>query len=127
MRGKRGPLGLLALTAAFLVLAVGASSAHAAFGIAKWEALTCKENTDLPANSGEKAVGFPPLPSPLQCTKEPASESRWFKQAAGHPPFGITDFLLNTFSAPESANFPEGFVKDIVVDTPEGLGVNPEA
>jgi hypothetical protein len=127
MRGTRGPLGLLALIAAFLVLAFGASSAQATFGIAKWEALTCKENIDTPANFGEKVVGFPPLPSPLQCTKEPASESKWFKQAGGHPPFGITDFLLNTFSAPKFKNFPEGFVKDIVVDTPEGLNVNPEA
>jgi hypothetical protein len=127
MRSKRGPLGLFVLTAAFLVLAFGASSAHAAFGIAKWEALTCKENVDTPANFGEKVIGFPPPPSPLQCTKEPSSESKWFKQAGGHPPFAITDFLLNTFSAPKFANFPEGFVKDIVVDTPEGLDVNPEA
>jgi hypothetical protein len=63
----------------------------------------------------------------LQCTKEPSSESKWFKQAAGHPTFGITDFMLNTFSAPKFSGFPEGFVKDIVVDTPEGLSVNPEA
>jgi hypothetical protein len=127
MRGSRSPLGLLALTAAFLVLAVGASSAQAEFGIAKWEALTCKENTDTPANFGEKVIGFPPPPSPLECTKEPTSETKWFKQAGGHPPFAITDFLLNTSSTPPSVNFPEGFVKDIVVDTPEGLDVNPEA
>jgi len=127
MRGTRGPFGLLALTAAFFVLAFGASSAQAAFGIANWEALTCKEDTETPANFGEKLIGFPPPVSPLQCNKEPTSESKWFKQAAGHPPFAITDFMLNTFSAPEFANFPEGFVKDIVVDTPEGLSVNPEA
>ncbi len=127
MRSTRGPIGLLALIAAFVVLAVGASSAQASFGIANWEALTCKENTDTPANFGEKLIGFPPPQSPLQCTKEPSSESKWFKQAAGHPPFAITDFMLNTFSAAEFANFPEGFVKDIVVDTPEGLSVNPEA
>jgi hypothetical protein len=127
MRGLARSLGLLTLTAAFLVLAFGASSAHAAFGIEKWEALTCKENVDTPAAFGEKIVGFPPAPSPLQCTKEPSSESKWFKQASGHPPFAITDFLLNTFTAPKFKNFPEGFVKDIVVDTPEGLNVNPEA
>jgi hypothetical protein len=127
MRGKRSPFGLVALTAAFFVLAVGASSAQAEFGIAKWEALTCKENTDTPANFGEKVIGFPPPPSPLQCTKEPSSESKWFKQAGGHPPFAISDFLLNTSSTPPFVNFPEGFVKDIVVDTPEGLDVNPEA
>jgi hypothetical protein len=127
MRGSRGPFGLVVLMAAFFVLALGASSAHAAFGIAKWEALTCKENTDTPANFGEKVIGFPPAPSPLQCTKEPSSESKWFKQAGGHPPFALTDFLLNTSSTAPFVNFPEGFVKDIVVDTPEGLDVNPEA
>ncbi|HSR93585.1 MAG TPA: hypothetical protein VLK56_01865, partial [Solirubrobacterales bacterium] len=127
MRGKRGPFGLLALSAAFFVLAFAASSAQASFGIANWEALTCSENTDTPATFGEKVVGFPPPQSPLQCTKEPSSESKWFKQAAGHPTFGITDFMLNTFSAPKFSGFPEGFVKDIVVDTPEGLSVNPEA
>lgn len=127
MRSARGPIGLLVFMAAFLVLAFGASSAQAAFGIANWEAVTCKENVDTPAAFGEKVIGFPPPPSPLQCTKEPSSESKWFKQAGGHPPFGITDFMLNTFSAPGAANFPEGFVKDIVVDTPEGLSVNPEA
>lgn len=125
MRSKRGPFGLLVLTAAFFVLAFGASSAHAAFGIAKWEALTCKENEDTPLAFGEKLIGFPPPPAVGQCTKD--TPGKWFTQAAGHPNFGITDFMLNTFSAPGAANFPEGFVKDIVVDTPEGLGVNPEA
>ncbi len=104
-----------------------APAAQGAFGIANWEALTCKENTDTPANFGEPLPGFPPAQSPGQCTKAPASESKWFKQAAGHPTFGITDFTLNTFSAPKFKGFPEGFVKDIVVDTPEGLSVNPEA
>lgn len=121
MRGSRGPLGLLALISAFAVLAFGASSAQGAFGIANWEALTCKANVDTPA-----APGAFPLPQPPgQCTGktgDPENEARWFKQAAGHPNFGITDFTLNNI-----AGFPEGFVKDIIVDTPEGLGVNPEA
>jgi hypothetical protein len=125
MGSKRGPLGLLVLIAAFLVLAFGASPAKAAFGIAEWQALTCKENEDTPLVFGEKLPGFPPLPAAGQCTK--GTPGKWFTQAAGHPNFGITDFMLNTFSAPGAANFPEGFVKDIVVDTPEGLDVNPEA
>jgi hypothetical protein len=125
MRGSRGPLGLLALTAAFFVIAFGASSAQAEFGIEKWEALTCKENIDLPALGGE-VVGEPPLePSPKPCTA--ATPSQWFTQATGHPPFGITDLTLNTFTGVGAEGFPDGFVKDIVVDTPEGLGVNPEA
>jgi len=125
MGSKRGPVGLLVLAAAFLVFALGASSASAAFGIDRWEALTCAENEDSPENFGEKDIGFPPPPAAEQCTSE--TEGKWFTQAAGHPDFGITDFMLNTFSGAPFINFPEGFIKEIVVDTPEGLGVNPEA
>lgn len=123
MRSKASPIGLLTLIAALLVLALGASNANAAFGIEKWEALTCSENTDTPALGGGPILGaFPLAQSPAQCTKEPSSESKWFKQAAGHPNFGITDFTLNN-----TAGAPDGAVKDIVVETPKGLSVNPEA
>lgn len=114
------------LLIAVAVMSLGAvfavPGAQAEFGIAKWQALTCKENTDVPA-----APGAPPLAqSPGQCTKE--TPSKWFTQAAGHPNWGITDFTLNTFPPLSGAEgFPEGFVKDIIVDTPEGLSVNPEA
>jgi hypothetical protein len=121
MRSKRGPVGLLVLTAAFLVFAFGASSAQAAFGIEKWEALTCDENEDTPPLGGTLGPAPPPIPKAAgQCTD--STPEKWFTQATGHPPFGITDFTLNN-----AGGFPEGFVKEIVVDTPEGLGVNPEA
>jgi len=125
MRSARGPFGLLVLTAAFFVLAFGASSAQAAFGIAEWEAVTCKENVDTPLPFGPPGEpGFFPIPeSPEQCND--GTEAKWFTQSAGHPNFGITDFTLNTTPVP--TGFPEGFVEEIVVDTPEGLGVNPEA
>lgn len=124
MRGKRGPLGLLALTAAFLVLAFGASSSQAAFGIEKWEALTCKENVDTPGVGETTLPGLPPLAqSGAQCLD--STPDKLFTQSAGHPPFGITSFFLNTLEAFEG--FPDGFVKDIRVELPEGLGVNPEA
>jgi hypothetical protein len=130
MRSKRGPLGLLVLAAAFLVFAFGASPAKAAFGIAEWEALTCKENVDTPADFGPPPAaltGIFPLPEdPGQCNR--FTPDKWYTQAAGHPPFGITDFTLNTLPAAVfGEGFPDGFVKEIVVDTPEGLGVNPEA
>ena len=119
---------LIVLTAVLSFGAVfAAPGAQASFGIANWEALTCSENLDTPANFGEQLIGFPPPQSPGQCTKALASESKWFKQAAGHPNFAITDFTLNTASAPKFKGFPEGFVKDIIVDTPQGLSVNPEA
>lgn len=123
MRSKRGPLGLLVLAAAVLVVALGAPSAQGAFGIENWEVVTCKENEDTPALGG-KIEGTPTevedSKSAGQCTGE--TPTKWYKQAGGHTPFAITDFTLNN-----AGGFPEGFVKDIVVDVPEGLGVNPEA
>jgi hypothetical protein len=115
---------------AVAVMALGAvfvaPAAHAAFGIEKWESITCTENSDTPEVGEPPIVGAPPLAKdPEQCTA--STEPKFFTQAAGHPNFGITDFTLNTHSTPGAIGFPEGFVKDIVVDTPEGLSVNPEA
>ena len=102
------------------VMALGAvfaaPAAHAEFGIASWQALTCAENEDSPATPN-----LPPLAqSPNQCTA--STPSKFFTQAAGHPNWAVTDFTLNN-----AGGFPEGFVKDIVVESPEGLSVNPEA
>ncbi|MEA2215022.1 MAG: hypothetical protein QOK19_583 [Solirubrobacteraceae bacterium] len=46
----------------------------------------------------------------------------FFTQAAGHPPWGITTFEVN---APGGK--PDGVVKRIRVDVPEGLAANPQA
>jgi hypothetical protein len=106
---------------AVLVVTLGAvffvpSAAQAAFGIEEWEVITCKENEDTPAGPG----AFPLPEAPNQCNK--STPTKWFTQAAGHPNFAITEFVLEN-----AAGFPEGFVKKIVVETPEGLSVNPEA
>ncbi len=87
-------------------LALPASSALAAFGVSKWEAGTCKESS---------------------CNiKGSNPEAEFYTQAAGHPNFGITDFAFNTHSA-GLAEEPDGHVKDVRVDLPAGLAVNPEA
>jgi hypothetical protein len=125
MRVKASPVGLLTLTAALFVLAFAASPARAAFGVDEWQSLTCTENEDIPPFGEETPAQEPPLPEGEPCTKE--TSLKWFKQAAGHPPFGITDLILNTLSGPGAEGFPDGFVKDIIVETPEGLSVNPEA
>lgn len=118
---------LIALAVTALGAVFVAPAAHAAFGIEHWEAVTCKENVDTPGLGEPPITGLAPLPkSPGQCTEN--TEDKWFTQAAGHPNFGVTDFTLNTFpSALPIGGFPQGFVKDIIVDTPEGLSVNPEA
>jgi hypothetical protein len=107
-----------------------APAADAAISVKKWESITCTENSDLPINLGEKEIKneatMPPVPN--QCTN--ATTGKHFTQAAGHPNFGITDFRLNTFPQPptsEAGGFPTAFIHEIVVDTPEGLSVNPEA
>ncbi len=116
MRWKASPLGLLVLTAAFLIPAFGASSAQADFGIAKFEALTCKTDLSAPGLGNWEANGDPCLASD--------ELSRFYTQAAGHPNFGVTAFLMNQENAPP---LPDGFIKEIRTELPEGLGVNPEA
>jgi hypothetical protein len=117
MRSARGPIGLLVLTAAFLVLALGASSAQAEFGIAQWESLTCK--TD------ESAVGLGNWEDNGNPCLETDEAERFYTQAAGHPNFGITAFLMNQTGG--SPNLPDGFLKETRVELPVGLGVNPSA
>lgn len=96
----------------FAVMALGAvfavPSASADFEIKSWEALTC--NTDNTAG-GEPCKGN--------------ELAKLFTQAAAHPNFGITDFTLSQKGG--FPNFPDGSAKDVRVELPVGLGVNPEA
>lgn len=86
-----------------------AAGAHAAeFGIAKFEAGTC--NTDTVA---------------AECSYT-APESQFFTQATGHPPIGLTGFEVNTVSS-GLGKAPVGNVRDVRVDIPPGLSVNPQA
>ncbi len=86
-----------------LTAMLSASSAFGAFGLSKWEAGTCTTS---------------------ECTA--SDSSQFYTQAAGHPPFGITDFRFNTSGA-EGSEKPEGNVKEVRVDLPPGLSVNPFA
>jgi hypothetical protein len=120
-----------------LVMALGvlgamfmASTASAGVGVQKWESLTCNANKDLPPVPGleakeEKTEANLPVP-PEQC--QGSTPEKLFTQAAGHPNYGITDFKIDTYpSLFGLGGFPTTFLKKIVVDTPEGLSVNPEA
>ncbi len=92
-----------------LVCAVGACSAplaQAEFGVKRWEAGTCKVTSCK--DTGTKA------------------DEEFFTQAAGHPDFGITDFEMN-YKAILLDEQPEDHIKDVRVDLPPGLSVNPEA
>lgn len=117
MRGMARPVGLVALTAALIVFVLGASPAKAEFGIERFEALTCKTDASAPGLGDWTANGDP-------CLAEDPIE-RFYTQAAGHPPKGITAFLMNQVAGPPP--LPDGFLKEIRTELPEGLGVNPEA
>lgn len=107
---------LLAPASFLLAVAFAATlapAARAGFGARSFEAGTCRNDTctyaSVKGNSGEA-----------------------YTQAAGHPPWGITTFELNSHSvAPVGsavAQEPEGgALKRIRVDVPRGLAGDPEA
>lgn len=104
--------GLLAC----VVAAFSASAAEAEFGVESFFAANCKVSTcnkaATPAEEKEKA------------------EAEGYSQAAGHPPFGITDFRLNSRqiqSTPFPAFAPEGNLKNLRIDVAPGVSTNPEA
>jgi hypothetical protein len=101
MRSRVLGSGALCMVLAALALGATAPAADAAFGIAKWEAGTCV----------------------LPTCEYTSPEATFYTQVAGHPPDGITDFSVNK----NGLGFPEGAVKDVRVDLPAGLSVNPQA
>lgn len=107
-------LGVIALGAVFV-----APSAQAAFGIEKFEGLTCVTDVSLPGvGDWENTAGSDPCLGSDEV-------SRFYTQAAGHPNWGITAFLMNQTGG--FPNLPDGFIEEIRTELPEGLAVNPEA
>jgi hypothetical protein len=94
---------LLGVVLTLLVVALSAPPARAGFGIKTFESGTCRSDTP-------------------ECSYA-APESQFYTQAAGHPPLGITGFEVNTAPSGE----PEGSIRDVRVDIPPGLAVDPQA
>ena len=74
---------------AVAVMALGAvfvaPSANAAFGIEKWESITCKEDVETPAPGG-KLEGLPPIaPPPGQCKGATTPEKLFFCKISWEP------------------------------------------
>ncbi len=98
---RLGITGAVCVVAAALGMTLAPSAG--AFNVTKWEAGTCKAGIGNCIYAGDP--------------------SRFYTQAAGHPEEGLTDFSFQT-------NFlgtPEGNVKNVRVDLPEGLNVDPQA
>ncbi|HYP55172.1 MAG TPA: hypothetical protein VEQ41_02570 [Solirubrobacterales bacterium] len=74
-----------------------------------WQAGTCKAD--------------PPAPKCSVATRE-----LFYEEAAGHPPKGFTQFIVNTEDGPlPGTKVPIGDLRTIRVDLPVGLTVNPQA
>ncbi|HEX5762992.1 MAG TPA: hypothetical protein VFY04_07710 [Solirubrobacterales bacterium] len=74
-----------------------------------WQAGTCKADP----------------PPPGQCSV--ATDPLFYEEAAGHPPKGFTQFIVNTEAGPPLGPRPIGDLRTIRVDLPVGLTVNPQA
>ncbi|HEY7829478.1 MAG TPA: hypothetical protein VIC06_02810 [Solirubrobacteraceae bacterium] len=111
-------VSLLALLLSGALLAVSASAALAApeFGLESFFASNCKVATcnkaATPAEEKAKA------------------EAEAYTQAAGHPPFGVSDFKLNRKviqTVPFTTLGPVASVKSLRIDVAPGVSTNPEA
>lgn len=101
-------------TVACAVVAISAPAAQGAFGVESFFAANCNaasEGCNKSANPSEE--------------KEKA-EKEGYTQVSGHPPFGITDFKINT-TGTFPAEVPSGIVTHIRTDVAPGVSTNPEA
>src|ERR1700691_370788 len=111
MRQAARRTSLLTLLSAALLVGIWASAAHAAgtLGLEEWEAGTC--------NGSEAEVAVK-----ANCSYA-SNPSKFYTQAAGHPPWGLTGFKLE-----QSGEAPNGSaVKRLRVDVPPGLAADPQA
>lgn len=104
-----GLLALLAAISAPQVLAVeniiGPQDPNDPQANSPWQAGTCK------SDAGPCSVDTP---------------SQFYEQAAGHPPVGFTQFIVNTEPG-TIGDVPVGNVRTVRVDLPPGLTVNPQS
>jgi len=102
MRSRARICGAVSTAVATVLLGAAClAPAAQAFEVTSWEAGTCKvSNCDYGSSS-----------------------SVFFTQVGGRPDFGITDFSFKK----NVLGFPEGAVRDVRVDLPPGLSVNPQA
>ncbi len=127
MRGMGRPVGLATLAAALILLVLGVSAASADTGD------IIEEQHDPPTaedgwQAGVCTANKEPLPPEKFCSVE--TPSLFYKLAAGHPPIGFTQYIVKHVlpnPAEPARQIPIGILKEIRVDLPAGLTVNPQA
>lgn len=101
-----GALATICASAMLLAPALPAAAAEGdGFGVELFQAGTCTSNTP-------------------ECTY--STPSQFYTTAAGHPAFGITEFVMNSKTVNSIFKEPEGTLKNVRIDLPVGLSVNPE-
>ncbi len=115
------------VVSAFALVAISAPAAQASLGIDKFVGINCKvghETCGEVASGGSDVFG-----SPLNETVEPKhgeSETEGYTQAAGHVPFGVTDFTVtHTGTFKEDNAIPTAVVTHVRVDVAPGLATSP--
>ena len=110
-------VSLLALIAGVLVaFAVPAAASAAGFGITKFFAANCKASAETCGLGAEE-------PSKTK------TEEEGYVQAGGHPPYGVTDFVIANHeqTVPFPAKIPNESVQNLRTDVAPGVVTNPEA
>lgn len=113
-----------AFTVAYIAMALAAPAAQAAFGVEKFVAANCIQTQ-------EKCGEEPGTTFPTEPTLEEA-KAAGYTQAAGHPPWGITAFKVNTegvfpHAIPSGLLTGEGPVTHVRTDVGLGVSTNPTA
>jgi hypothetical protein len=117
-----------ALLVGALIVVLAPAAAQAAVGIEKLVAVNCGVGHE---GCGQEATGKTDIfGTPVFVPKEPSkaeSEAEGFTQAAGHVPFGITDFKVATEGELPTTQKPTGVTTHIRTDVAAGLATSPTA
>lgn len=117
-----------ALLVGALIVVLAPAAAQAAIGIEKLVAVNCGVGHE---GCGQEATGKTDIfGTPVFVPKEPSkaeSEAEGFTQAAGHVPFGITDFKVTTEGELPTTQKPTGVATHIRTDVAAGLATSPSA
>jgi hypothetical protein len=117
-----------ALLVGALIVVFAPAAAQAAVAIEKLVAVNCGVGHEA---CGQEATGKTDIfGTPVFVPKEPSkaeSEAEGFTQAAGHVPFGITDFKVATEGELPTTQKPTGITTHIRTDVAAGLATSPAA
>jgi len=83
-----------------------------------------------PQNPDEPAADSPWQAGTCKSDAGPCSVDtplEFYEQAAGHPPVGFTQFIVNSETGPPLGPAPIGNLRTVRVDLPTGLTVNPQS